>query len=163
MNIRRLELSQHRTLAASPEQVWNVFRDLERWPQWNVVCDRAQALEGGPWTPGFRFRMDLRMAGVPVTFTPTVIESDPPNSVTWSSTRLGITGTRTFTFEIQDGITVVTDRKVFESTIVPVAIVYPRNVIRAMSERWLRCLGEEVENRATIGGHDPSLLEKAHS
>jgi hypothetical protein len=104
-------------------------------------------LAGEPWTPGFRFRMVLRMGGTNVPFEPAVVEASPPHRVTWRSTRLTITGTRTLTFEAVDGMTRATDDKLFESPIVPVALVYPRPIVHRMSERWLRALAPEVERR----------------
>ena len=150
MNLRTLRLKQETIIAASPEQVWAVFKDILSWPRWNSVCREVAVKEGKPWEPGFRFRMVLDMAGVPVPFEPNVIEADPPNRVVWRSTRLGITGTRTFTFELVDGMTQAADEKLFESRVMPVALVYPRPVIRRMSERWLSALAREVERRTGV-------------
>lgn len=145
MHLRSLSLVQQASVAASPEQVWAVFEDIRRWPEWNRIVREVAILEGEPWKPGFRFRMVLRMGGFNIPFEPTVVEADPPHSVTWRSTRLKITGTRTFTFELVEGMARLRDVKLFESKLIPVALVYPRPIIRGMSEHWLRALTYEVE------------------
>ena len=83
-----------------------------------------------------------------VSFSVNVIEALPTQRVVWASTVLGLTATRTFTFDGHSGTTIVTDRKTFESPLIPVRLVYPRPVIRLMTESWLNDLKAESERLA---------------
>jgi hypothetical protein len=51
--------------------------------------------------------------------------------------RWTVTGTRTHTFEPTAAGTLATDHKRFEHPLLPLDLVYPRAVIRRMSETWL--------------------------
>ena len=88
------------------------------------------------------------MANVGVPFSVVVTESDPPNRITWESTRYTITATRTTQFAGNGGRTVVTDSKRFSSPLLPIRLFYPRWIIRNMTESWLQDLKAESERRA---------------
>jgi len=144
---QKLSLLERTAIHAPVDVVWAAFSDLGSWPRWNTVCLKATGLAGKPWTVGFRFRMVLRMAGVPVSFTPTVVEADAPYRVAWSSRRFTVTGARSFTFEPAPEGTLVVDEMRFSSRVTPVRLFYPRPVIAAMSKGWLASLKEEAERR----------------
>ena len=154
MSLLDLTITEQTTIGAPPGAVWEVFGDLPSWPTWNRSCLAADMVAGTPWSVGSSFRIVLRMAGVPVPFHPSIVEAELPRRVGWSSTHFTITGTRSFTFDAPpegdatpEG-TVVTDEMRFTSRVVPVRLLYPRPVIRAMSRGWLQSLKEEVERRA---------------
>jgi len=98
-----------------------------------------------PWRVGARFTLVLRMAGAPVPFPVMVTAADPPHFVTWSSTHFTITGTRTVSFVPDGDGTLVSDRKVFTSPVLPVALFYPRPIIHSMARPTLQALKRRVE------------------
>jgi hypothetical protein len=142
-----LTLTERLHIAAPPAEVWAVFSRLQEWPGWNPVCValRDISADPAPWAVGARFTLVLRMAGVPVPFPVTVTESSPPHAVTWSSTHFGITGTRTISFVPEGDGTLASDRKVFTSPMLPVALFYPRPIIHQMANASLRALKRCVE------------------
>ena len=148
MGLFDLELQQQTATRSPRSAVWEVFADIERWPEWNSVCEKVRIIEGTPWTPGFRFHMVLRMAGRAVPFEPVVVHAEPERVVTWTSTRFTVTGTRTFTLDSGDGSTLISDTKRFSSPVLPVRLFYPRPVINRMSEAWLASLAREATRRA---------------
>ncbi len=143
-----LELSSSVLIHAPRQPTWEAFRNIERWPVWSRVCLGVWGIAGGPWRAGGQLSFKLRIAGVSVSFSVNVIEALPTQRVVWASTVLGLTATRTFTFDGHSGTTIVTDRKTFESPLIPVRLVYPRPVIRLMTESWLNDLKAESERLA---------------
>src|SRR5262249_13116793 len=137
-----LTLTERITIAAAPSDVWEIYRRLSDWQSWNPVCVAVRDIsdDPAPWSVGARFTVVLRMAGVPVPFAVAVTAADPPHFVTWSSTHFGITGTRTVSFVPDGSGTLVSDRKIFTSPVLPVALFYPRPVVRAMANTTLRAL-----------------------
>src|SRR5262245_6646352 len=144
-----LTLTERITIAAAPADVWEVYRRLHEWPQWNPVCMAVRDIsdDPAPWAVGARFTVVLRMAGAPIPFAVTVTAADPPRFVTWSSSHLSITGTRTVSFVPDGSGTLVSDRKIFSSPLLPVALFYPRPVVRAMANTTLRALKRRVEGQ----------------
>ncbi|MCX6024550.1 MAG: SRPBCC family protein [Chloroflexi bacterium] len=134
-------------IAASPAAVWAVYSRLHEWPDWNPVCVavRDVSAEPAPWTPGSRFTVVLRMAGVPVPFAVQVAAAEPPHHVTWTSTHLSVTADRTVAFTPHGDGTLVSDTKVFRSPILPLALIYPRPIIHAMGADTLQALKRRVE------------------
>lgn len=144
-DVRTLSLREETSIAASPGQVWGVFQEVHAWPEWNPVCLRVWNVSPKLWEAGSSFSFTLRMAGVPVSFHVTVTEAQPPYRVTWSSRRVTITGTRTIAFVPSANGTLASDTKAFSSPFLPIALFYPRPIIRHMSEASLLALKRRVE------------------
>jgi uncharacterized protein YndB with AHSA1/START domain len=134
-------------IAAPVEQVWAVFADARRWPEWSEVCTEVWGELDRLWERGARFGFRLRMAGMGVPFNVEVVRADPPRCVAWSSTRFAVTARRTFEFAGGASGTRAADRKEFSSPFLPVGLWYPRRAIYTMTERWLRDLKAESERR----------------
>lgn len=52
------------TIQASPERVWQVFSDVERWPQWTPTVDSVERLDAGRIHIGAKTR--IRQPKLPV-------------------------------------------------------------------------------------------------
>jgi hypothetical protein len=44
-------------IQASPERVWAVMSEIERWPEWTPTVHSIQRLDSGPLAPGKRVRI----------------------------------------------------------------------------------------------------------
>lgn len=141
----RLDVVSKIAIPAPPERVWAVFADAARWPEVSrVVAEVSVAPDR--WEPGARLAFRLRIGGAVVPFDVRITEADPPHRVVWTSVRWTVTGTRTHTFEPTADGTLATDHKRFEHAVVPLRWVYPRAVIRRMSEAWLADLAAAVRS-----------------
>src|SRR3954464_6808149 len=101
--VTRLEFQT--TARCTPEQVWKVFADLERWSQWNPVIGKSHWLAGNSWQLGNRFLMEI-VRPRRMTFKLVIMECTPPNRVAWTGKVPGFTGTHWHEFIAQpDGTT----------------------------------------------------------
>ncbi len=140
-SIFKLSLEEEVTIRSSIEDVWDTLTSLDSWPVWNEVCKKASWVSGDAWTLGSVFSMELILAGVIIPFTVAVKIYDKPKQLSWSSTFLGITGTREFKVEkVNRNIVRVTDSKIFTSNFLPIKLFYPRPIINKMSRGWLNSL-----------------------
>ena len=136
MPVTRLVLSSSIQCRAPYERVRQVFEHATDWAQW---CGVVHEMRHAPcaWQPGARLHYVLRtFVGLPVAFDVTLTRVDR-SVIEWTSVRGPIRGTRTWSFEENGQGVQVRDTKTFESTWLPVALVYPRFAVRHMSERWL--------------------------
>ena len=130
----------------SPEQVWEVFSRLERWPEWNPVCSRAQHLSGRPWRVESVFQFTVKPWWMTLTFKPTVVASEPPMSVVWLGQAGGIYGQHTFFFEPEGDGTRATSHEVFSGPMLwTMPLFAPADKVKAMFARWLEALKAEAE------------------
>jgi uncharacterized protein YndB with AHSA1/START domain len=75
------------TAAASPEAVWALLVDVERWPTWTRSMQRVELVTEGPLALGSRVKVKQpRLA--PATFV--VTELDPGRSFSWRATSPGV-------------------------------------------------------------------------
>ena len=141
----RLEMSSSVDISAPLNHVWQVFSELDRWTEWCGVCLSASGEDNFGWKTGQGISLRLRLAGVGIPFNVTVTESRPQELVAWASTKLTVTAVRTFSFVESELGTLVTDHKLFRSKLLPLALFYPRPVIRRMTESMLTDLKAECE------------------
>jgi uncharacterized protein YndB with AHSA1/START domain len=79
-------------IAAPADLVWQVFSDVERWPEWTASVTKLTALDGPELRPGARF--EIRQPRFPKLVW-TVTEVDPGSSWTWVTRSPGATTTAT--------------------------------------------------------------------
>ena len=74
---------------AAPETVWNLLKDVERWPDMTASMDRVEVLDE-PFTLGSRAR--VRQPKLPAAVW-TVTAYDENRTFTWESRSPGVTTT----------------------------------------------------------------------
>jgi len=74
-------------ISAPAGDVWRVFTDVERWPDWTPTVRRAALVEGAGVEPGARVRM--RQPRLP-TMTWAVTALEPGVSWTWEARSPGV-------------------------------------------------------------------------
>jgi uncharacterized protein YndB with AHSA1/START domain len=72
---------------ASPDRVWAVLVDVERWPEWMASYTSVERLGEGPLTIGSEARV-VQPGLMAATYT--VTELVPGVEFTWSSTAAGV-------------------------------------------------------------------------
>ena len=75
------------TTQATPQTVWEILADVERWPIWTPTVLRIEPLTGDGLKPGARFRVSqpkLRPAIYQVT------DCSAPHQFTWAQTMPGV-------------------------------------------------------------------------
>jgi uncharacterized membrane protein len=78
------------TIQAAPERVWEVFSDVERWPDWTPTVDSVERLDAGRIHLGARTR--IRQPKLPVAVWE-VTKLEEGEYFEWVSRAPGITTT----------------------------------------------------------------------
>lgn len=77
-------------IEASPELVWEVLVDIERWSEWTETVTWVKRLDDGPLRSGSRAK--INQPKIPETEY-VVTELEPGRSFTWVATGPGVTTT----------------------------------------------------------------------
>ncbi len=75
-------------VAASPDRVWEVLVDVERWPEWTESVTSARFMADGPLA--VESRVEVSQPKIP-TGTYTVTELEPGKRFTWEQRQPGST------------------------------------------------------------------------
>ena len=88
-------------IGASPERVWEVLADVERWSEWTETVTAVSRLDDGPLRSGSRAK--INQPKIPETEY-VVTEFEPGRSFTWIATGPGVTTTARHALEaLPDG------------------------------------------------------------
>jgi hypothetical protein len=83
----------------TPEQVWQVFEQIERWPRWDPAAIReVRWVSGEPWTKGAKFSIEM-LKPMPFKLTPEVLEVEAPTYVHLRGRGSGVTGEQYYFFK----------------------------------------------------------------
>ena len=86
--MNRVEQSTSIDVAASPERVWEVLADVEKWPEWTDSVTSVKRLDDGQLVVGSR--VEISQPRIP-TGTYTVTALEPGRTFTWEQRQPGST------------------------------------------------------------------------
>lgn len=129
-------------IAASPEVVWDVLTDFDRWPEWNPEV-KSMSYEG-PLEPGSVFRWK---AG-PGTIVSTLEEIDRPRYVRWRGRTMTIGAIHEWRLDERSGGTRVETAESFSGVLARLLRGSLQKQLDGALERGLEHLKREAERRA---------------
>jgi uncharacterized membrane protein len=94
-----VEQSTSIDVEAPAERVWEVLRDVERWPEWASTVTSVRRLDDGPLAVGSQARIE--QPRIPPTEY-VVTELEPGRSFTWVATGPGVRTTARHVLEVLD-------------------------------------------------------------
>ena len=95
-----MEQSTSIGVEAPVDRVWEVLRDVERWPEWASTVTSVRRLDDGPLAVGSKARIE--QPRIPPTEY-VVTELEPGRSFTWVATGPGVRTTARHRLEQLDG------------------------------------------------------------
>jgi hypothetical protein len=78
--------------------VWTVFSQMERWREWNTVCNGCGYVEGDRMAPGACIAFTVKPMIFPVRVAPRIVRCEPQREVVWEGGRFGIRAVHTWRF-----------------------------------------------------------------
>jgi uncharacterized protein YndB with AHSA1/START domain len=77
------EVSATIEIAASPDEIWAVIMDPDRFADWVSIHRKLCSADSGPLREGFHVEQRLALRGAPFTVHWTLTEFEAPNLGTW--------------------------------------------------------------------------------
>lgn len=128
-------------IAAAPEAVWPIIRDVERWSEWTDSISSVELLDGAAFELGARAK--VRQPGFPAAVW-TVTELTEGTSFTWTSKSPGLRSTGTHKVAVGPRGAIATLGIVQEGLLAwPMKVLFGRK-----SERFVRMEADGLRRRA---------------
>lgn len=139
------------TARCSPEHIWQVFQDIERWPRWDPqAVELARWISGEPWAKGSRFEIKITKP-LAYTITPELLDVDPPIFIHWRGKGSGITGEQFFIFKpLPEGHTEMRTLQAFSGAPVKIFAKRIRQPILDGIEHMFNRIKSEAEEHAIL-------------
>ena len=141
------------TMKASPEEVWNVLRDVERYPEWNPYIKSIE----GTWQRGAQLQITVVLpGGRPLDF-PAVIKGVEENyELRWEADlpipRMLTAKHKLIMTASGDGDTTLRNEEEFRGLLVG---RFTESLLRPMGERF-ESMNEALKARVEAGFGDPN-------
>jgi carbon monoxide dehydrogenase subunit G len=129
-------------IAATPDVVWPVLTEIDRWPHWNPQV-RSASLKGS-LVEGSEFRWK---AG-PGTIRSTITHVDQPRKVAWTGRTLSIKAIHVYVLEPRNGTTLVKTKESYEGLVARVFRGQLQKTLDQALDEGLQHLKAEAERRS---------------
>lgn len=138
-------VASYETFVDAPRSVvWTLQSDLETWPAWNPDVSSLQL--NGPRAPGTEFRW--KSGGLPIRSI--LQEVEPERRIGWTGRApLGIRAVHTWSFEPENGGTLVRTEESFDGLLAKLFAGPMRRMLEGALERGVAALKAEAERRAS--------------
>lgn len=130
------------TIRATPERVWSILADLDRWPAWNTTVVGVE----GNLAVGQKVKVRVKLAP-DKAFPVTVAALDPPHRMVWrGGMPIGFLfkGERTYVLTPKDGGVEFAMNEVFDGLMAPLITKSIPDMQPAFDE-FAACLKREAE------------------
>ena len=140
------------TIAAAPQQVFDVLLDAHSYEHWVMGCDDIRAVDGDWPKPGSTFHHTVGFGPLKVKDTTKVIELDPPHRLVLEA-RARPAGVARVIFTVtpaDDGCTVEVEEYPVRGPAKTIDNPLLQAMVKARNVETLRRLAREVEKRAGV-------------
>jgi uncharacterized membrane protein len=127
--------------------VWDVFADVERWPEWTASVERIVALDGPGIEVGKRF--EIKQPRLP-NLVWEVTELEPGRSWSWRHRRTGATTVATHEVVPQDSGPTLVRQRIDQRG--PIGVAVGLHMLR-LTKRYLRLEADGLKARSEQGKH----------
>lgn len=135
------EFSTTIDIAAPPERVWAVMRNVERWHEWTPSISSITRLDGKPLGPGSRVL--IRQPKLPPNYS-TVTDFEPSRCFTWVSRSPGVRATARHVIEPAGAGSRVTLSVHFGGALG----WFVAKMVRGLTERYIAMEAEGLKRRS---------------
>jgi len=146
--IIKMRIHKEIIIDAPVKEVWNVFSEVEEWPELcnNIVKTYWNTKE--KWTLDSSFTQIVKdIIPLKIISKTKFIEIIPYKKVTWTGTRPLIRGIHIFKFEKINKKTKVTNIEYFKGPLAPIIFPFIKNKFEIYFERFLNGLKRKVEKQ----------------
>jgi carbon monoxide dehydrogenase subunit G len=130
---------------ATPDIVWEIMTNIERWPEWNPDVESARVND--ELVPGATFQWK---AG-PGTITSTLQQVERPAVLAWTGKTMGINAVHVWMIELQESGTLVRTEESWDGLLARLFSGTMQKTLDQSIHQGLRYLKTEAERRTEQG------------